>query len=426
MPASEFARRGGKPFRRDVPPIVLPKHVRHCYSNGARDWWIFTWNRKEPGKKTRVPYNCESWRCEHCKRQEAAVTFARIKEACTPLDAGGFSYWVLTLDRDGFFSGKPWPDSTTAYRQLGKLAQSFLYRLRRWTVRMGWFTWAMKPAPRRRGGIAWVKVSTLQRAWVSVVESHRSGWPHLNLVIHHQELAEFLEENAPERPGGHSDKCRCRDCREAVLLRGELRELATASGWGVQSTAERARSSEALAGYIVKLAGMADEGVSKFTGEVAKITQRPMTAPERFRRLRSGKGFLPPRRFNPEVTGTLVRRTREPDGTVLVLPLHKVAPEYEPHVVACCYVEEQIAHAELQSDALKEVIGAWAVDRAVAPVSTWRPLVTEAEAPKPIRIEPLKPARPVMTVDTDRLMPLFHSRGPPTPVRVAPAEVEDL
>jgi hypothetical protein len=39
-----------------------------------------------------------------------------------------------------------------------------------------------------------------------------------------------------------------------------------------------------------------------------------MAAPERFRRLRSGKGFLPPRYSDPNVTGCLVRRRRAVEG----------------------------------------------------------------------------------------------------------------
>ncbi len=60
----------------------------------------------------------------------------------------------------------------------------------------------------------------------------------------------------------------------------------------------------------MKLAGLHDASV----GELAKVTQIPSNAPERFRRLRTGKGFLPPRVCNPEVTGVLVRRRRSAEG----------------------------------------------------------------------------------------------------------------
>jgi hypothetical protein len=97
-------------------------------------------------------------------------------------------------------------------------------------------------------------------------------------------------------------------------VRGELAELVTAAGWGLESTAERARSAASVASYVVKLAG---EG-GKTAGELAKLSQAPTMAPERFRRLRSGNGFLPPRKGTAEgVTGTLIRRERTPAGAIV-------------------------------------------------------------------------------------------------------------
>ena len=42
-----------------------------------------------------------------------------------------------------------------------------------------------------------------------------------------------------------------------------------------------------------------------------------------------------------------MRRRRERDGSVTVLPLHDVAPEVAEHVARCCYREEWIAIDEL-------------------------------------------------------------------------------
>lgn len=309
--------------------IRLPKHVLQCFDRGGRSWWIWNWRHDTPAVKTRRPYKCGSWRCDSCCRHEASVCFARIREAVSrpELDARGWCVFVLTLDRDGFFSGKPWGTADEAYKALGKLCTSFLEKLRYRQKKLG--------------------MRVTKNEWCGVVEAHRSGWPHLNLMVYAPELADELEDGAPSKPSDHSERCRCPECRDAALLRGDLLDLATSAGWGRQSTGERVRSLESLAGYIVKLAGMAEESMGRFTHEIAKITQRPLTAPERFRRLRSGKGFLPPRRKNPDVTGTLVRRQRELDGTVTAIPLHKVPGETVPHVLACCYAEEDIAHAEL-------------------------------------------------------------------------------
>jgi hypothetical protein len=324
--------------------VVLPTHVRQCSGTGGTKWLIYTWCKDNPSKKTRIPFLCGSWRCPHCAEQEAAVTYARIRDACAPFEAETFSFFVLTLDRKGTLGGKPFENATDAYRELGYQCERFLARLRRWAIRMGWFTWEPKPAPQRRGGIRWAKRANIESEWVAVVEAHRSGWPHLNLLIHCPELAAWLESERVERLKNGATE------RGATLIHGELATMALESGWGLQSTAEQVRNRDAIAGYIVKLAGMAD----KAGGEIAKLTQAPLTAPERFRRLRSGKGFLPPRIGTAEgVTGTLVRRIAEPDGTVTVRPLHEVSDETRGDVVAACYVEQRIAQAELEAPAAR-------------------------------------------------------------------------
>jgi superfamily I DNA/RNA helicase len=129
-----------------------------------------------------------------------------------------------------------------------------------------------------------------------------------------------------------------------VLVRGALAVCVTESGFGRESTAESARSLDALAGYVTKLAGLADATA----GEVAKITQAPLRAPVRFRRLRSGVRFLPLRKKNPNVTGTLVRRQLDVEGTVTVVPLHKVKADQVPYVIAACLHEESVVYAEAE------------------------------------------------------------------------------
>lgn len=299
---------------------VLPKHVRNCNGGaGARTWWLYTWKKADPAKKLRIPYNCSSWRCPHCARYEASVTFARIKAACEPLSGDGFVFFVLTLDREGYYSrsGGRWKNVTEAFKDIGKLSEKFLKRLRRLHKRMGW-------AP-------------FQSKWVATVEAHRTGWPHLNIVLHSPQLAEYLENDRADRERrGFSP-------RDQVLVKDAVRACVVGAGWGPQSTAERGRSKEALAGYITKLAGVA----GSTAGEVAKITQAPTQAPERFRRLRAGKNFLPPRRVDPEVTGTLVRRYHLHHGPT-VLPIHAVKGEDAKREVAlCCEHEERLQVVEL-------------------------------------------------------------------------------
>jgi hypothetical protein len=159
----------------------------------------------------------------------------------------------------------------------------------------------------------------------------------MNIVLHSPELAEYLENDRLSREARGLSK------RDQVLVQDELRACVVGAGWGPQSTAERGRSADALAGYITKLAGVA----GSTAGEVAKITQAPTTAPERFRRLRAGKNFLPPRISDPEVTGTLVRRFYMHHGPT-VLPIHAVkGSDAQREVVICCEHEERLQVAEL-------------------------------------------------------------------------------
>jgi hypothetical protein len=97
---------------------VLPRHVQACQWSafGHQRWFVWTWKRNQPDVQTRVPYSCGSWRCPVCCRHEAAVTFARIQEATSRAGfmADGWVYAVLTLDRDGYYTRRPWFDVNDA------------------------------------------------------------------------------------------------------------------------------------------------------------------------------------------------------------------------------------------------------------------------------------------------------------------------
>jgi hypothetical protein len=298
----------------------LPKHVHHCHARGARDWWIWTWKKGMASVKTRCPYKCNSWRCEHCRTHEAHVAWTRMRDAFMTLDASGMVFLVLTLDRYGTYSGEQkWKNAQAAYRDLSNLSTLMMRGLRKWMKRQGW--------------------TVLQNQWVSTIEMHKSGWPHANYVIYSPELAAWLEEEKQAKMrGGISES-------DTRYISGELADIITDAGWGLMSTAERARSRDESLGYICKLAGKAEESL----GEIAKMTQLPLAAPFRFRRIRSGVGFLPPRKKNELVTGTLVRRQYSHLGYD-VLPLHAIkGDEAIANCENCCANEERIWFAELEA-----------------------------------------------------------------------------
>ncbi len=263
------------PLRRPASrPAVVPRYVQRCGCDA-----LYTWAKADPALVSRRPLLCGSWRhAGPCARYSASVAFARMTEAFAPLDPAGNVFMVLTLDQNGVYSEKRWKNADEANAELSRQSRNFLKRLRRYAVAQGW--------------------RDFKSQWVAVVESHRTGWPHINFVIHCPELARELDASHARRLAAGASH------RNATLLEGELLEIAMSTGWGAQSIAERGRSAGALASYISKIAGNADATM----GELAKLSQSPVGARQGFRRLRSGKGFLPPKRKNPDYTGTLIRR----------------------------------------------------------------------------------------------------------------------
>ncbi|MCP4243054.1 MAG: hypothetical protein GY772_21075 [bacterium] len=242
---------------------------------------LWTWEPGNLAGAKRMVATCGSWRCEGCRRRRASIDYARIVEALEPHDPKDVIFAVLTLDRNGRYSGKEWSDPEAAYRELSRMTRNWMSRLNYWLAKN--------------------KMETVGSRWVATVEAHRRGWPHLNVVMVAPQLAQRLGELRDERAqAGLSG-------REQTLVEGDLQEMVTGTGWGVQSTMEQARSKEALAGYVIKVAGEADKSYGALAGEVSKMTQVPENAPKGMRRLRSGKGFLPPRRVSGR-TGVCLER----------------------------------------------------------------------------------------------------------------------
>jgi hypothetical protein len=243
-----------------------------------------------------------------------------MKEAFAPLDPTGNVFLVLTLDQNGVYSEKRWANVDEANAALSKQSRNFLKRLRRYGAAQGWVDFGSK--------------------WVATVESHRTGWPHINFVLHCPELARELSESYERRRAAGASH------RNASLLEGELLSIAMGTGWGAQSVAERGRNADALVGYITKLAGNADATM----GELAKLSQSPTAARKGFRRLRSGKGFLPPKRVNPDYTGTLIRRLPDARRTAYqAMPLVKLRDPVAAAIsVLLCETEEGVMQREWQ------------------------------------------------------------------------------
>jgi hypothetical protein len=219
------------------------------------------WKRGMPGDYVRVRWRCRSWRHRGaCAKHRSREDFERIWYAVAGERPEDVAFLVLTLNRED------WRDQWDAYERLRERWRSLAKALRRHWGRM---------------------------AYVATVEAHKDGWPHLNVILACPALA------AEAR-------------RRHAWVVAWLKRRAVRCGFGYRLTIEGARDLRTVAGYVVKLADTVGElpagldGVgASVAGEVAKLSQVPVTAPKGFRRLRSSPGFLPPAPKSEEWTGTL-------------------------------------------------------------------------------------------------------------------------
>lgn len=236
-----------------------PKWMKAC---AAKAWHLHL-KHKESGKEERVCWRCRSWRHQgECARHVARRDFARISEAFDRERPSSLVYLVLTLDqaKDQAHGMTP----ITAYRSL----------VRRWQSLRQWLQ-------RRFGRVG----------YVATVEQHRTGWPHLNVVVSCESFAAAIRTE--DRKNG--------------IAPGWLKGAAVRAGFGYRAWAEAPRNAEELAGYLVKLAHR-----ESLMGEVAKLSQLPLASPPGTRRLRSSRAFLPPLTSSTgEWTGELMKFSLE-------------------------------------------------------------------------------------------------------------------
>lgn len=299
-PGMGAPREEGAPLGGWQPHETRPPEYVACCSHNAqvpKEYAFWAWRKSDPRERIRVPYVCNSWRCEHCAPHEAAVLFRRIEQAFEAYAPEECLFGVLTLNADEHKRGK-W-SLKEVYQEFSRRMQKLQQRWKYFVRKLGFEDWKSR--------------------WVATIEAHKSGVPHINLVLHCPGLAHRMRldyEHRRELGAWH---------REATLLRGELLRHALDCGFGPQSTLEVAKNKQALAGYIAKTAKRTNDihrNLTEWkspkrcaiTGELVKLSQLPVQAPKNFRRVRSGKGFLPPRHKSEDWTGAVVRRWTTYEG----------------------------------------------------------------------------------------------------------------
>lgn len=210
-------------------------------------WSVLTW-KKEDGSNPQVkPFRCRSWRHEgDCRRECAACDFARILSAVE--SHRYWSYMVYT------YPAGEWPNVAELFRA-GVIHWS---RMRKRLVQ-------------RYGEIKYIQT------W----EIHRSGYPHVNVIVSNKKLWESLNQDW---------------FYESNRV---LQPMAYQVGFGERFWVETVKSRAKMSSYLNKLA-------MELTS-TGKFNQIPINAPRHFRRLRASRKLLPPRMKSDEITGCLMR-----------------------------------------------------------------------------------------------------------------------
>jgi hypothetical protein len=329
-PPPERRRRSGgrpppKPPQPPPEPIgEIPKYIQACDLNPRRkqSFWVYTWRLDNPSMVTRRPYTCNSWRCPYgCATHQSHVLFARLEQAFDGVPLEEIVFLVLTFP--GIEHGRRGKSLQELYRQISTAQRKLQKRWRRLLE--------------RDGG------EDFKSRWVAVVEQHASGVPHLNVLIHSRSLAnEVIASKRALLMTGASKKL-----REHLMITGRWLDHVMDSGFGEHSSwdiAEHDRaaghSRQKVFSYLAAVAKRAD----RTHRELAKKSQLPLVAPKGFRRVRSGRHFLPPKNKNPNVSGTIVLRRRSREGDEEVFPLvRSQRPDYQAQVTAICDLEQRLA-----------------------------------------------------------------------------------
>jgi hypothetical protein len=179
---------------------VYPSRVLDCQSGR----FVAVWRNRVTGEVWRSPYRCHSFRCRRCGPKRGREDAADIAAVLASWGESGTAaaYVVLTFRRDRFLEG--FAGRMQCWEELPRAWNRLRHRLR------------------RRG---------LLGPYFTVMEGHRDGWPHVNVVM----------------AGSLGDLVRAGMWRQARRLL--LRE-AKASGFGFQLWMDQRPATRKLANYL--------------------------------------------------------------------------------------------------------------------------------------------------------------------------------
>jgi len=267
----------------------LPPSVEACKrsrSTDGQEGWSFAYVNRTTGEAGVGLYGCSSWRCPYC----APRVFARDRDRIEAgLAAGGREWLAVTLT----FDPRRWRGTWAAFRGAYPAWSRLAKRLRR----------------------AYGDVR-----YIAVAERHRSGWPHLHVLLRGARLLDAWREGSrqlgPFRRGG-----KVIYPTEPAWVRYVLRPLASECGFGTVVDGQQLDGHEACAAYLTSTQDGTLERASSSMGrraaelvtspgEGGKAYQLPLNAPAHFRRIRASRDLLEPHRRpgNPAVLLAIVKR----------------------------------------------------------------------------------------------------------------------
>jgi hypothetical protein len=222
---------------------LKPQYIKAC----EKGKWTLSLTKKITGEQFYYPYKCRSWRhTGECCRYRCSQDYVRIKNAVNKLGEK-WVYLVFTFDR-----------SDSLLKSYKKIVACWDKLRKRLTRKWGKFQ------------------------YIALIEQHKDRYPHVNVLIQNDALY---------------DACKGFGYREVRAVWFD--EHVEASGFGKVYWVEEMKASETIAKYFTKL-------VEQMSGEFAKVSQIPRSAPLHFRRLRASKGLLEKIFKSEEFTGELI------------------------------------------------------------------------------------------------------------------------
>lgn len=253
----------------NLPPAII------MHEGGRPRVPIFTLNGMEG---IMLPFRCKSWRCPKCRPWVFKRDFSRIMTALESRKRWAVA--VLTVNQKKWISGK-----ASSYDNLWRPCQRLRQRLTRVLGEMV--------------------------EYVSIVEQHLEGWPHVNYALTWRTLEEMDAENVAD-----------------YLAKVErwLKDNAPECGIGYEVYCKPMASMKAIARYFTdKSLGQLGNGpgeadpdnaaaLKRLTAEINKTGQLPLEAPLGFRRIRATHGLLPAiRKGNGEWSGCIYDPSKDPE-----------------------------------------------------------------------------------------------------------------